>query len=387
MIVNEKGYTSPSASGEQAALRERIAQLERELAAALADREAILDKQRKFTHILENIGDVVFTVDQRGVLTYVSPGVKDIWGYDEEDLVGNNFLDFVHPEDRHILGLRFLELGTGVEYPMIYRLKDKAGTFRWVRTRTRPRMEKGALVDAVGTLIDITDQDKIVSTLKKGEEKYRNILETIQDGYFEVDLAGNLTFFNPALGSILGYPPREMSGMNNRRFMDPENAEHVFRAFHEVYLTGVPKQRLECRIVQKGGAVRYIEISVSLVRDTEGKPAGFRGIARDVTERVHAERELDQYRHRLEELVEERTQELEAVNRQLVIKIAQLKQAEKALRESEARFRDIADLAPVVIYETDGELRLTYANHRARDLFGYSRADLETGIDGRMYRR
>jgi len=384
MIMKEEAYSSPSASGEPAVLKERIELLERELAAALADRAAIMEKQGKLVHILENISDVVFMVDHRGVLTYVSPGVKDIWGYGEEELVGKNFLDFVHPGDRHILALRFLELGTGVEYPMIYRMKNKAGTFRWVRTRTRPRMEKGTLVDAVGTLIDITDQDKIINTLQKSEEKYRNILESIQEGYFEVDLAGNLTFFNPALCSIIGYHREELAGMNNRRFMDPENAQNVFRAFREVYLTGVPRQTLECRIVQKGGAVRHLEVSVALVTDPGGKPAGFRGIARDVTERINAERELNIYRRHLEELITERTEELEAVNSQLMIKISQHKEMEEALRESEARFRDIADLSPVVIFETDGGFRLTYANHRARDLFGYSRDDLEAGIDGWM---
>ena len=84
--MKEEAYSSPSASGEPAVLKERIELLERELAAALADRAAIMEKQGKLVHILENISDVVFMVDHRGVLTYVSPGVKDIWGYGEEEL-------------------------------------------------------------------------------------------------------------------------------------------------------------------------------------------------------------------------------------------------------------------------------------------------------------
>ena len=80
--------------------------------------------------------------------------------------------------------------------------------------------------------------------LRESEEKYRNILENIEDGYFEVDLAGNMTFFNPSLCRILGYPREEMPGMNNRVFMDAENAKKVFQAFNEVYETGIPSKGL-----------------------------------------------------------------------------------------------------------------------------------------------
>ncbi|MEI7637835.1 MAG: response regulator [Syntrophus sp. (in: bacteria)] len=124
--------------------------------------------------------------------------------------------------------------------------------------------------------------------LKESEEKYRNILESIEDGYFEVDLNGNFTFFNPAMSTILGCSKEEMSGMNNRAFMDPENSKKVFRAFNEVYATGIPKKGFEWEIIQKKGSrrnIRYLEVSVSLIVSPGEKPTGFRGIARDITER------------------------------------------------------------------------------------------------------
>ena len=61
--------------------------------------------------------------------------------------------------------------------------------------------------------------------LRESEEAYRNILENIEDCYFEVDLAGDFTFFNPSLCRILGYPREEMPDMNNRVFMDTEIAK------------------------------------------------------------------------------------------------------------------------------------------------------------------
>jgi PAS domain S-box-containing protein len=153
-------------------------------------------------------------------------------------------------------------------------------------------MEDGLFKGARGTLIDVTDQRRAEEKLRESEEKYRNILESIEDGYFEVDLAGNFTFFNPSLCRILGHPREEMPGMNNRLFMDAENAKKVFRAFNEVYATGVSTKGFEWETIRKDGARTYIEVSVSLIVRQGEKPTGFRGIARDITERKRAEEKL-----------------------------------------------------------------------------------------------
>jgi len=160
----------------------------------------------------------------------------------------------------------------------------------------------------VVSMKDITERKQAEEELRESEGKYRNILENIEDGYFEVDLAGNFTFFNPSLCRILGYPREEMPGMNNRVFMDAENAKKVFRAFNEVYVTGIPTRGFEWETIRKDGARTYLEVSVSLVARPGEKPTGFRGIARDVTERKQAEEE----RERLLAEIAAKNQELES---------------------------------------------------------------------------
>jgi len=128
--------------------------------------------------------------------------------------------------------------------------------------------------------------------LRESEEKYRTILENIEDGYFEVDIAGNFTFFNDSLCRIIGYPRDEMMGMNNRDYMDKENAKKVFQAFNRVYTTGKPTKGFGWEIIRKDGTRRFVEASASLIRDPEGEPIGFRGIVRDITERKRAEEAL-----------------------------------------------------------------------------------------------
>ena len=136
------------------------------------------------------------------------------------------------------------------------------------------------------------ERKQVEEDLHESEEKYRNILENIEDGYFEVDRAGDFTFFNPSICRILGYPREEMLGMNYRVFMDAENAKKVFRAFNEVYVTGIPTKGFEWEVIRKDGARMYIEVSISLIVRPGEKPTRFRGIARDITDRKRVEEAL-----------------------------------------------------------------------------------------------
>jgi PAS domain S-box-containing protein len=120
-------------------------------------------------------------------------------------------------------------------------------------------------------------------------EKYRAILANLEDGYYEVDIAGNLTFFNPAMSRYLRYSKDELMGMNNRDFMTEESAKEAYRVFNEVYRTGKPAQARDWEALAKDGTRMYFETSVSLVRNSKGHPVGFQGIARDITERKRAE--------------------------------------------------------------------------------------------------
>ena len=130
--------------------------------------------------------------------------------------------------------------------------------------------------------------------LKESEEKYRSILENIQDGYFEVDLTGKFTFFNDSLCRITGYSKEEISGANYKQFSDEITSSNVFLEFNKIYKTGVPNEGFDWLIIRKDGMERYIEASASLRKDSSDKLIGFRGIFRDSTERKRAEVKLQQ---------------------------------------------------------------------------------------------
>jgi len=127
--------------------------------------------------------------------------------------------------------------------------------------------------------------------LRKSEEKYRMILETIKEGYYETDLKGNFTFFNPATCEILGWTPEKLLGLNYRRLVQKDCVDGVFRAFNQVYKNGCAAQDIEWQLIRSDGTIAHIETSVTRLAGSNGKPAGFRGIIRDVSERKESEEE------------------------------------------------------------------------------------------------
>jgi PAS domain S-box-containing protein len=141
-------------------------------------------------------------------------------------------------------------------------------------------------VDAEHTEVEYAPEENL--------NRYKRIFENMEEAYFEIDLAGNLTFFNDASCSIMRYPADELMGMNNRQYVSPETAKRMFQIFSNIYQTGISEKILNHEVIRKDGDVRILEMSASVIRNSSGAPIGFRGLACDVTERKRAEESLSQ---------------------------------------------------------------------------------------------
>lgn len=137
----------------------------------------------------------------------------------------------------------------------------------------------------------INNRKNAEEALKESEEKYRTILESIEEGYYEIDLKGKLNFFNDSACRMLGYPCAELDGADARNLVNADNLRGMRRVFRRVLTTGSSADMSEVEILRKDGRSRILELSVSLKKNREGRPIGFGGVMRDVTERLRNERE------------------------------------------------------------------------------------------------
>lgn len=139
------------------------------------------------------------------------------------------------------------------------------------------------------TGLDLTERSQIETALQRTIDHYQSVLENMWEGYFEIDLAGNFTTVNQSLADILGYSKAELIGMNNREYMDKENAKKVMKIYNNVFLSGEPQKYLSYEVIYKSGEIKTVEVSTSLSCDSADKPIGFFGIVRDATDRKRIE--------------------------------------------------------------------------------------------------
>jgi PAS domain S-box-containing protein len=251
----------------------------------------LTDSEERYRHLFETASDgIVFLEQCEGKITHANPASEKMLGYTKKELIGNKLQD---------IGV-LLDMG---DFQKTIQHLNRNGFLNYndvpVKTKSGQEMDTDIYLVDRATLVqcsirDVTERKRTEDALRQNEEKYRTILEDIQEGYFEVDFSGNFTFFNDSLCRVLGYSKEELMGMNNRQYTDKENSEKLFQVFNKVYNTGEPTDGLDWQIIRKDGTKRYVEASVSLQKDSSDKPKGFRGIVRDVTERKRAEVKLQQ---------------------------------------------------------------------------------------------
>jgi PAS domain S-box-containing protein len=124
--------------------------------------------------------------------------------------------------------------------------------------------------------------------MRRPDTEFKHILDEIEDGYWETDLKGNHTYCNEAMSQITGFSIDELIGSSYRILCDDKTAELIYKHFNSVFNSETLRKTMIYDIIRKDKTERAVEISVSMIRSPSGKPTGFRGILRDVTDRYRA---------------------------------------------------------------------------------------------------
>ncbi len=298
--------------------------------------EALRQSEERYRTILEEMEDSYFEVDLAGNYTFVNDANCRALGCSREELLGAGYRPYMAEEDAKTVFKAFLQVYRTGEpnRGLSYRVVRKDGSTGFSQLSAFPlRNREGEIIGFRGIGRDITERKQAEEVLRQSEERYRTILEEIEDSYFELDLAGNYTFVNDANCRALGCSREELLGAGYRPYMAEEDAKAIFKAFNQVYRTGKPNKGLSYRVIRKDGSAAFGELSAFPLRNREGEIIGFRGVGSDITER---------------------------------------KQMEEALRQSEERYRLLAENAKDAIWTVDMNMRPTFMGPSITSLLGYS---------------
>ena len=300
--------------------------------------EALYKSEEKSKHLIKyaptGIYEIDFTIPK---FTSVNDAMCKILGYTREELLALNPFDILDDESQERFRERMRktlvgeEINTEVEYLVV----GKDGQKIWGLLNTHFKYRGDKSVGAVVVAHDITERKKMEEALRQSEEKYRNIVETANEGVWVFNSVSETTYVNEKMAEMLGYGQEEMFGSLIWDYADDED-----KGFFQVKLAnrklGIDEV-YECKLLRKSGSSLWLLVSANASFDKDGKFAGSLGMFTDITER---------------------------------------KKMEEALQKSEEKYRTIVETTNEGIWVSDATGRTTYVNERMARMVGHSREEL-----------
>jgi PAS domain S-box-containing protein len=282
---------------------ERTRELERELAEYKRAAEAWRASEARYRRLADKARDIIFRYDlvPEMRLTYINPVVEEITGYSPEECYADPYLmlNMAHPEDRQIM-VSFLGSLTAPNKPFAMRWIGKDGVVRWMESRVVPVYDAAGQLTAVeGITRDMTERRQVEEALRESEEKYRLLVENLNDMAYILDTAGRFTYISPAIERISGYKVADLIGRHFTDFIHPDDLPRLLESYGRTLRGEI--EPLEYRIFDRDGSVRHIRTSSQLIYRGDAV-IGMSGVLTDVTARAHVEEQL-QRQNRLQQLL------------------------------------------------------------------------------------
>ncbi len=303
-------------------------------------RQDIWESKERYRTLVESISEVIYSVDMQGDVTYVSPSIERLTHYKVEDIVGQPFARFIHPDDLPGVVDSLRRALAGDLEPYDLRIFDKDGSVRYVQSSSGVLVKGDQVVSLTGALSDIDARVRAEKALQETERHYRDLFEGAPVMYLVIrDQAGApiVADCNQSFLSVLGYSRAEVLGRPLADFYTPESRYALLegggyrRALANRFATE------ERQLLAHDGRVVHTLVHAAVETDATGHPVGTRAIYMDVTERV---------------------------------------QAEAALRENERNFSTFFNTIDQLLFVLDGQGTIILTNETVRRRLGYTEAEL-----------
>ena len=247
--------------------------------------QALWESESKFRSYVEHAPLAVLVADRAGRILDFNPSATELLGYEANTLSGKNILD-LHPEEGREAVLR--DFNTLLEKGHVeteHRMRRRDGSLTWVS------LHAVMITDQLSFAYcqDITERKLAQEKLRESEERYRSVIENMQDVFYRTDESGAIVMVSPSGTALFGYDTLDdMRGKPVESFwMYPEERARMLRALRE---DGVVRD-YEVTLKKKDGTPLYVSVTSSFRKDDQGNILGVDGVIRDITERKRAEEE------------------------------------------------------------------------------------------------
>jgi diguanylate cyclase (GGDEF)-like protein/PAS domain S-box-containing protein len=268
-------------------LRQRIAGLPISEAEGKRDEEALRGSEARYRDLVENIDDVIYAIDDNGVLTYVSPAIEYFAGYAPSEVIGRRFEEFILEEDHQRIRERYLEVLSGRSSGAgEYRVLTKSGEYRWMRTSSRPVFADGRVAGVQGVLSDISELKRAEEALRESEKRYRTLFQDTRDAINITTRDGQVLDANQSFLDLFGYTTEDVAELNAKElYVDPVDR----RRFQEEMERKGSVRDYEVRLRKKDGTEMDCLVTSTVRLGEDGRVLGYQGFIHDVTERKQVE--------------------------------------------------------------------------------------------------
>jgi PAS domain S-box-containing protein len=249
---------------------------------------------RELNTFFKIIDDVLFSVDIIAFkFIHISHGCQKLYGYSQEEMQADYSLWFkiFHPDDQEIITRGNKQLAAGETIISQYRIIRTDDVVRWVESKIIPSLDKyGNLIRLDGVTSDITERKNAELEHQLTEKRYRQIVESAQEGIWTIDENNKTNFVNKMMCEILGYTPEEIIGKELFYFMDDESRTHA-KEFINLWTTDI-KKNLNVLFITKSGKHVWTNINANAIFDENGVYKGALAMVTNVTERLLADESL-----------------------------------------------------------------------------------------------
>ncbi|HWQ18335.1 MAG TPA: PAS domain S-box protein [Methanotrichaceae archaeon] len=268
--------------------------------------ERLAESEEKYRRLVESINEVIYYLDDQGVIKYISPAIERLTGYRPAEVMGRNFEEFLPEEDRAVQRSAFKRVLFGEIVSYDLRVVTAFGDARWLRSSSRPALKDSRAVGISGILADITEIKRAESALHENLCFLQRLMDTIPNPIFYKGRSGLYLGCNRAFEDFLGLKKDEIAGRSVYE-LSPKDLADKYYEMDEALFHSPGVQVYETEVQDADGTIHDVIFNKATYTDVDGAVAGLVGVILDITERKQAE----EIRERLVKELESKNSEME----------------------------------------------------------------------------